>query len=142
MLGGTMQRSTRLWLLSSFLLSLAACLPSTNATMQVGHGYAITEMDRVEAVIEKVGFTRRVFDGPKATAHRIERDGKVISAFETQASGQFGASVSWTRTDGSLAVDFAEFDTRFSPHGQALLQKWKEELQNIYGNRVIIDGPI
>jgi hypothetical protein len=110
--------------------------------MQLGNGYAVSEMDRVEAVIEKAGFTRRVFDGPRATAHRVERDDRVISAFETPASRQFGASVSWRRADGSLAVDFAEHDTRFSPHGQALLQRLRQELQNIYGNRVILDEAI
>ena len=136
-----MQRSARLWLLSSFLLCLTACLPSTKATVQLGNGYAVTEMDRVEAVIEKAGFTRRVFDGPRATAHRIEKDGRVVSAFDTQVSGKFGASVSWTRADGSLAVDFSEYDTRFSPNGQALFQRLRQELQNVYGKRVIIDGP-
>lgn len=131
----------RLWLLSSLLLCLTGCLPSTKATMQLGNGYAAAEMDRVEAAIEKAGFTRRVFDGPRATAHRMERDGKVISAFEAQGSGKFGASVSWTRTDGSLAVDFAENATRLSPQGRALLQKLRQELQNIYGDRVIMLEP-
>ena len=109
--------------------------------MQLGNGYAAAEMDRVEAAIQKAGFTRRVFDGPRATAHRMERDGKVISAFEAQGSGKFGASVSWTRTDGSLAVDFAENATRLSPQGRALLQKLRQELQNIYGDRVIMLEP-
>ena len=130
----------RLWLLFSLLLCLTGCLPSTKATMQLGNGYAAAEMDRVEAAIEKAGFTRRVFDGPRATAHRMQRDGKVISAFE--APGQFGASVSWTRTDGSLAVDFAENATRLSPQGRALLQRLRQELRNIYGDRVIMDEPV
>jgi hypothetical protein len=141
-LGATMHRPARLWLLSSFLLCLTACLPSTKATMQLGNGYAVTEMGRVEAVIEKAGFSRRVFDGPRATAHRIEKDGRIVSAFETQGSGKFGASVSWTRADGSLTVHVAESDTRFSPHGEELLQRLRQELQNIYGKRVTIDRPI
>jgi hypothetical protein len=98
-------------------------------------------MDRVEAVVAKVGFTRRVFDGPRATAHRIERDGKVASAFETQSPGGFAASVSWTRANGSLEVDFAEHDAQLSPRGQTLLKNLKQELQNIYGDRVTTDGP-
>lgn len=132
----------RLWFLPWLLICLTACVPSTKATIRLGNGYAATEMDRVEAAVEKAGFTRRVFDGPRATAHRIERDGNVVSAFEAAPPRRFGASVSWTRSDGSLAVDFAEYDTQLSSRGQALLQNLRTELQAIYGARVIIDGPL
>jgi hypothetical protein len=137
-----MRPTARLWLLSSFLLCLTACIPSTKATILLGSGHAATEMDRVEAVIEKAGFTRRVFDGATATAHRIEKDGKVNAAFETPAPREFSASVSWTRADGSLAVDFTQYDTQLSKRGQTLLQNLRQELQKIYGDRVVIDGPI
>jgi hypothetical protein len=142
MLGNSALLSGRPWLLSSLLLCLTACLPSTTATMRLGNGYAVAEMDRVEAVIEKAGFTRRVFDGPSATAHRIERDGRIIAAFAIPSSNHFGASVSWTRSDGTLTVDFAENDTRLSADGQALLQRLRQELQKIYGDRVTMHGPI
>jgi hypothetical protein len=134
--------TARLWILPWLLICLTACVPSTKATIRLGHGYAATEMDRVEAVVEKAGFTRRVFDGPRATAHRMEKDGNVVSAFEAAPPRRFGASVSWTRADGSLAVDFAEYDTQLSSRGQTLLQNLRTELQAIYGERVIIDGPI
>jgi hypothetical protein len=83
-----------------------------------------------------------VFEGASATAHRIEKDGEVRAAFETQAPREFGASVSWTRANGSLAVDFTEYDTQLSKRGQTLLQNLRQELQKIYGDRVVIDGPI
>jgi hypothetical protein len=93
--------------------------------MRLGNGYAVAEMDRVEA-----------------TAHRIERDGRIIAAFAIPSSNHFGASVSWTRSDGTLTVDFAENDTRLSADGQALLQRLRQELQKIYGDRVTMHGPI
>jgi putative intracellular protease/amidase len=135
-----MRLPARLWLVPIYVLCMAACVPTTKAMIPLGNGYGATEMDRLEAVVEKVGFTRRVFDGPRATAHRIQRDGRIVSAFETQAPARFAATVSWSRADGSLAVEFAEYDTRFSPGGQALLQRLKEELQNIYGERVLTIG--
>lgn len=116
-----------------FLVCLAACTPTTKATIQLGNGHAATEMNRLETVVEKVGFTKRVFDGPPATAHRVEKDGKIVSRFETPAPQRFGTAVSWTRADGSLVVEFAEYDRQFSPRGEELLQRLRKELLDLYG---------
>lgn len=120
-------------------LLLCACIPSTRVTIELGNGYALSEMDSIDSLLEKQGFSRSWFsvsDGERIA--RIEREGKLISAFATEAPRGFGASVIWTRNDGALAVEFGERNTGFSEDGKRRLQRLIEVLRARYGERIAV----
>jgi hypothetical protein len=126
-------------LLLCIALGLAACIPSTRATIELGNGYPSTEIDRIDALLEKLGFSRSWFaasNGERA-AH-IEREGKLISSFVTEAPRGFGAGVLWSRDGGKLTVEFAEYNTRFSEDGKQRLQALVADLRQIYGQSVTL----
>lgn len=126
-------------LLLCIALGLAACIPSTRATIPLGNGYPSAEIDRIDALLEKLGFSRSWFttSNGERTAH-IEREGKVISAFSTETPRGFGAGVLWSREGGALNVEFAEYNTRFSEDGKQRLQTLLASLRQIYGQGITL----
>ena len=126
-------------LLLGLTCCLVACIPSTRATIQLGSGYASTEMDRIDSLLEKIGFSRSWFSTSNGErSARIEREGKLISAFATESPRGFGAGVVWSREGGNLVVEFAEYNTRFSESGKQRLQELMAGLREIYGERVTL----
>lgn len=134
--------SMRKWLNLAWVfiaLLMVACIPSTSATIELGAGHSSAEMDNVDALLEKSGFTRTWFSGSNGErVARIERDGKVISAFATEAPRGLGAGVIWDKNAGTLKVEFSEYDTHFTERGNALLQALLSDLQVLYGEKVTL----
>ena len=96
-------------------------------------------MDVINALLEKSGFTRIWFSGSTGErVARIERDGKVISAFATEAPRGLGAGVIWEKNTGTLKVEFSEYDTHFSERGNSVLQALLSDLQVLYGEKVTL----
>ena len=127
-----------LWLL--FAVGVTGCLPVTTAKIQLGAGYNAAEMDRAEAIVERLGFSRIMFEprGEKALP-RAKYPDEWVSNFELNKA--FGVSVSFSMKDGSLTVGFAERNTRFSAEGEELLRTLTAEMRSTYGDKVSIsDG--
>lgn len=132
----------RPWL-SLIVITIAACIPGTTATIQLGTGYGEADMGRVEKIIDQLGFTR-IFVQPINGGRypRTKHDGELVSGFETQSGATdagFGASVHLRISDGNLRVVFAERNTRFSDRGMYLKEKLIYELRAIYGDKVSVD---
>ncbi|MBK9021555.1 MAG: hypothetical protein IPL72_16845 [Sulfuritalea sp.] len=125
------------WLLLATFL--AACIPTSSTTIALGAGHGLVEMDRIDTLLERSGFTRTWFIGSNGErVPRMEREGKVISAFVTESPRGLGAAVVWTKNGGVLEVAFSEYDTHFSERGNASLQALLTEFRALYGADVTL----
>jgi hypothetical protein len=128
------------YLLCLFLASLmTACLPVASASFDLGKGHSFADMERAEAVAEKLGFKRRTLVINKLERIRGVNEEKYYSRFYVPGFDMvFGIGVDLYKNDGRLEVWFTENtdDDNFSTKGEHILQKLDQELREEFGNQV------
>lgn len=118
------------------VICLAGCLPIATATIHIGNGFTMDDMEKAEAVIEQLGFVRRWMEPPdKPRVKRADRADKFVSVFELQR-GAYGAGVTLRKRDGNLEVGFGERNDHISPEGRAILNELVQQLRTTFGDAV------
>ena len=122
-----------LYRLCVFLILCGCIPPATTATIVIGQGKHLGDMEQVERMAEEAGFSR-IWSEPKDKDRQPRfRDGdRVVSNFQLIGAGQsFGIVVTLSADEGLLSMVFAERNDHFSEKGKSLLSSLSEQVKQI-----------
>jgi hypothetical protein len=126
-----------LWLfLASLMIGCIPFLPIVTVPFDLGKGHSLADMERAEAIAEKLGFERHTVVIDKVRRIRADDEKRYTSSFGIGYG--FTIRVNLYKSDGRLEVRFTENtrDDNSSPEGERILQKLNQELRAEFGDQV------